>query len=184
MIAVCAGDAGAFERLVRRYESPLFNYTCRLLGNRADAQDVFQETFLRVFKHRARYRAGAPVRPWFYRIATNLCRDRLRYRRRHGATSLDVPAQGDLEGRPLADTLANGHPKPDAEARGKELEQRLAQAIGRLPLKQRSVFLLARYHGMAYGEIARSLRIPTGTVKSRMNKAVSFLLGELKDFVQ
>ena len=86
------GDEDAFALLVRRYESPLYGYLRRMLGNGADAEDAFQETFLRVHQHRSRYRQGAPFRPWLYQIATNLCRDRLRSRRRHPQVSLDAPA--------------------------------------------------------------------------------------------
>lgn len=181
MAAVCDNTPGAFDRLVRRYEAPLFNYACRLLDDRVEAQDVFQETFLRVFRHRARYRRGAPFRPWAYRIATNLCRDRLRARRRRRFISMDAPAQdGTL---PLADTLADADPKPDALAAANEVELRLRAAIRKLPVKQQTVFLMARYQDMPYGEIARALFIPVGTVKSRMNKAVKFLMDEMKDFL-
>lgn len=182
MSSVCDEAPGAFECLVRRYESPLFNYACRILDNREDARDVFQETFLRVYRHRARYRRGAPVRPWIYRIATNLCRDRLRARRRRPAMSLDAPVSSNTDSKPLRETLADSHSNPAADARARETEERLRTAIQKLPIKQRSVFLMARYQDMPYNEIARALFVPVGTVKSRMNKAVRFLMDELKDF--
>lgn len=183
MAAVCDDSTEAFEQLVRRYESPLFNYACRMLGDRIEAEDVFQETFLRVFQHRARYRPGAPVRPWIYRIATNLCRDRLRTRKRRRLTSLESSTAEASDSWPVANTIANGNPAPDALARANELEQRLKAAIEKLPIKQRTVFLMARYQEMPYNEIARALFIPVGTVKSRMNKAVTYLLGELRDIL-
>ncbi|MDZ4857877.1 MAG: sigma-70 family RNA polymerase sigma factor [Candidatus Hydrogenedentes bacterium] len=183
MAAVCDDAPGAFDRLVRRYESPLFNYACRLLEDRVEAQDVFQEAFLRVYQHRARYRRGALVRPWVYRIATNLCRDRLRARRRRRNASFDAPVSGVAGSQSFAETLADVHPKPDAIARANEVEQRLRTAIRKLPVKQQTVFLMARYQDMPYGEIARALFIPVGTVKSRMNKAVTFLMDEMKDFL-
>ncbi|MCC6793748.1 MAG: sigma-70 family RNA polymerase sigma factor [Candidatus Hydrogenedentes bacterium] len=181
MAAICDDSGEAFETLVHRYESPLYNYAFRVLDNREDARDVFQETFLRVYKHRPRYRRGAPVRPWIYRIATNLCRDKLRARRRRPTIPLDAPASRDPDAKPVVDTLPDGRPNPAADAGAAELQARLHSALQRLPIKQRTVFVMARYQNMPYSEIARALFIPQGTVKSRMNKAVQFLMDELKD---
>jgi RNA polymerase sigma-70 factor (ECF subfamily) len=183
MAAVCDDVPGAFDRLVRRYEAPLFGYACRLLEDRVEAQDVFQETFLRVFTHRGRYRRGAPLRPWVYRIATNLCRDRLRARRRRRFFSLDAPASKAVDSLTMGEVLADSGPQPDARAGAKEIELRLRAAIRKLPVKQQTVFLMARYQDMPYGEIARALFIPVGKVKSRMNKAVTFLMDEMEDFL-
>jgi len=171
------GDGPAFERLVKRYEHRLFNYIRRMVGSSADAEDLFQETFLRVYRHRNRFRTSARFRPWVYRIATNLCRDHLRYRRRRPALSLNAPA-GDA-GTALADTVAAPNPGPEEYARERELAAHIEAAIGRLSLKHRSVFVMARYEGMAYGDIARALRIPVGTVKSRMNHAVAQVLDDI-----
>lgn len=182
MAGICDDSGEAFEALVRRYESPLFNYAFRVLDNREDARDVFQETFLRVYQHRARYRRGAPVRPWIYRIATNLCRDRLRARRRRPTIPLDVSASRDPDLTPLRDILPDGLQNPAAVASAAELQARLHAALQRLPIKQRTVFVMARYQDMPYNDIARALFIPVGTVKSRMNKAVSLLMNELQDF--
>ncbi len=178
-----SGDTGAFEVLVRRYETPLFNYIRRTTGSAADAEDLFQETFLRVYQHRERFRRGAPVRPWVYQIATNLCRDVLRKRRRRPQVSLDA-ASPTANGTSLMDTAKANDPAPSAVAGAHELGERLERALARLSVKHRSVFLMARYDGMPYEDIARALRIPVGTVKSRMNKAVDFLMRELKEGVE
>lgn len=175
------GDAAAFAALVQRYEAPLFRYVRRMLGNAADAEDVFQETFLRVHQHLDRYRADAPFRPWLYSIATNLCRDRLRSRRRHPMVALESPLSGNPDGPRWSERLASGAPSPDSAACADETAERLQAALSKLPVKQRAVFLMARYEGLLYEEIAKSLRIPVGTVKSRMNKAVKFLMTELRD---
>ena len=82
MARVQAGDEQALALLVHRYEHALFNYARKMLGRAEDAEEIFQETFVRVYQHRARYRPERPFRPWLYRITTNLCRDRLRYRKR------------------------------------------------------------------------------------------------------
>lgn len=173
-------DAG-FERLVRRYEPRLFNYARRILGSAADAEDVFQETFLRVYAHRHRFRAGALFRPWVYRIATNLCRDVLRKRKRRPTISLDSPGAGDSDSRGLGERMASGAPTPAEAAVGSETQARLASAVEALPLKQRTVFVMARYDELPYAEIARTLRIPVGTVKSRMNAAVNKLMDAIDE---
>jgi RNA polymerase sigma-70 factor (ECF subfamily) len=171
---VKAGDQLAFSMLVHRYEAPLFNYLRRLLRNAADAEDVFQETFLRVYQHVHRFRADAVFRPWLYQIATNAARDRLRKRVRRSEVSLD--------GTPgLAGSIPDGSPSTDAGAREAETVARLEAALAGLPLKQRAVFLMARYEGMPYADIAEALQVPVGTVKSRMNAAVQFLMAAMKD---
>ncbi len=175
-----AGDAASFEALARRYEKRLFNYALRMLGNAQDAEDVFQDTLLRLHRHRGRYREGAPLRPWLYRIATNLCRDHLRRRMRRSWVSLDAPAAAE-GGAALGDLLPAAGPGADAGAREAETGERLAAAVAALPVKHRTVFLMARYEELPYAEIAKALRIPVGTVKSRMNKAVKLLLAQLED---
>ena len=174
-------DMRALELLVRRYQGPLFAYVRRILGNASDAEDVFQETFLRVHTHRKRFRTTGKFRPWVYCIATNLCNDRLRYRQRHPVASLDT-ASGSEHDRTLEDTVANGKPGPDDMARRGELAARLELAVNALPVKQRMVFLMARYDGMPYDEIAGVLGLPVGTVKSRMNAATQFLMDRLSEF--
>ena len=160
------GDDAAFALLMRRYENTLYGYLYRMLQNSADAEDVFQETFLQVYRNRHRFRADGRFKPWAYRIAANLAKDRLRVRKRRGEQPLDT----------LAHDAAATAAAPDDAAGASETAQRLEQALAQLPAKQRSVFIMARYEGLPYGDIARVLRIPTGTVKSRMNKAAQFLL--------
>jgi RNA polymerase sigma-70 factor (ECF subfamily) len=181
MARVQDGDAVAFGLLARRYERPLFNYMRRMIGSASDAEDLFQETFLRVHRHADRFRAGAPFKPWVYRIATNLCKDHLKYMSRRRHRSLDAPVS-DENATSFGDTMASADARPDEEARGDELEERLAVAVKALPDKQRAVFLMARYDGMPYQDIATALGIPVGTVKSRMNKATNTLLEQLKEF--
>ena len=174
------GDKAAFERLVKRYETRLFNYIRRVLGSVADAEDVFQLTFMRVYQHLNDFRMSALFRPWLYQIATNLCRDELRRRRRRPTTPLDAACGVDDVGTTLGERLPSPEPSPSAVASAHELAERLDQAIAKLPLKHRSVFVMAKYEDMPYEEIARTLEIPVGTVKSRMNKAVDIVLGHLR----
>lgn len=169
MRRVADNDMVAFAELARRYQQPLYRFACRMLGDAADAEDMVQETLLRIYQARTRFRPDATFKPWAFRIAANQCRDRLRWRRRRREAPLEAAA-----GR------ASGLADPVAEAATHELEDRLAQAIAALPEKHRAVFLMARYEDMPYEDVANALGIPVGTVKSRMNKAVRLLLAALE----
>ncbi len=178
------GKTSMFEILVKRYETPLFNYIRRMVRSASDAEDLFQETFLRVYTHLDSFRVTARFRPWVYRIATNLCRDHLRYRRRHPHVSLDADVGPEGGSQTMVDTIEAPTPNPSELASGTEMAELIEASVGKLSAKHRSVFLMARYEGMPYDEIARTLAIPVGTVKSRMNKAVKFLLTELQEATQ
>ena len=173
------GRPDAFEALVNRYEKRLFNYIRRMVSSAADAEDLFQETFLRVYRHLDRFRTSGSFRAWVYRIATNVCKDLLRRRRRRGEVPLERGPDSAEAG--LMDRLESPNPGPDAQAQGAELAERLEAALDRLPVKHRAVFLMARYDNMPYDAIAKTLHIPVGTVKSRMNKAVHTLLADIRE---
>ena len=175
MTRVKAGDNNALAVLVRRYEQPLFNYACKMLGNRSDAEDVFQETFLRVHLHGNRFWGNAPFRPWLYRIATNLCKDRLRYRKRRPEVPVTSLRRDEEWPDPVAQWAATS-PRPDEAALARERGATMERALAELSVKHRAVFLMAHQEGLSYAEIAKALWIPVGTVKSRMNKAVNQLL--------
>ncbi|HQE83012.1 MAG TPA: sigma-70 family RNA polymerase sigma factor [Candidatus Hydrogenedentes bacterium] len=173
------GDTRAFEMLVKRYQQPLFNYIRRMIGNASDAEDLFQDTFMKVYSHLERFRPEGSFRGWLYRIATNTCRDALRRRKLRRAFSLDTGlGPGDA---PSGERYASGAPNPAEKAAEAELAGRLAAAVQSLSIKHRSVFLMARYEGMSYEEISQSLGIPVGTVKSRMNTAVNALMDALEE---
>jgi RNA polymerase sigma-70 factor (ECF subfamily) len=176
-----AGDAEAFTVVVHRYKTPLFRYAQRMLGNVQDAEDVFQETFLRVHRSLDRYDSRRPFKPWLYRIAANLCRDGLRHRMRRRGLSLDRLLSDD---NPASGTLGDtvpGAEAADGPARTEETQRRIAEALAGLSLKHREVFVLARYEGLTYEEIAATLDVPLGTVKSRMSNAGAALFKALED---
>jgi RNA polymerase sigma-70 factor (ECF subfamily) len=179
MIRVKAGDNDALAVLVRRYERPLFNFACKMLGNRSDAEDVFQETFLRVHLHGNRFWGNAPFRPWLYRIATNLCKDRLRYRKRRPEVPVSSLRQDEDWPDPVGQWPATSQ-RPDEAALARERGEIMERALADLSVKHRAVFLMAHQEGLSYAEIAKALWIPVGTVKSRMNKAVNQLLAAME----
>lgn len=167
MERVREGDAAMFEALVERYEKPLYGFIVRIVGDRREAEDLFQECFLRIHQKRDSYRAGAPFRPWLYRICLNLCRDALRRRaRRH---------------LPLDVEITDPAPGPEDRARQSVVADRIRGAVDALPDKQREVFVLHQYQGLPYPEIAEVVGIPLGTVKSRMHYAVNALADALRD---
>lgn len=175
MRQVKLGDRRAFEVLMKRYEAPLYNYLKRMIGNAHDAEDLFQETFLRIYRHARRFRDTGVFKPWAYRIATNLAKDCLKKRNRHREVALsDAGERSETQHK-------SPNPDPREEALGAEMGRRLEAALAGLPVKQRTVFLMARYDAMPYADIAQSLSIPVGTVKSRMNKAVKTLMGAVEE---
>ncbi|MDQ1258025.1 MAG: hypothetical protein QG656_2634, partial [Candidatus Hydrogenedentes bacterium] len=110
------GHTRAFEMLVKRYEQPLYNYLRRLSGNGSDAEDLFQETFLRVYGNLDRFKDTGRFRPWVYQIATNLCRDRIRYRKRRPQVSLDQPLNEEAGPATVMDRLASANAGPGEQA--------------------------------------------------------------------
>jgi len=173
------GSMRDFETLVRRYEAPLFRFCRWMVQDASDAEDAFQEVFLRVYRHMERFHAGSRFRPWLYHIATNICRDTLRKRKRVRAR--EVLTDGDAPSDPVPPTPDGGAYSPRAAAIASETARRIDAAIEQLRPRHRAVFLMARYQGLSYEEIAHVLRIPVGTVRSRMNKAVKVVLNALED---
>lgn len=167
MERVREGDTDMLEHLVRKYEKPLFSFTLRLLRNRSEAEDAFQETFLRIHQKRATYRSGMEFRPWLYRICLNVCRDALRRRSR-------VPES-------LACDVVDPSRGPADVSTDTVVADRIRLAVAALPDAQREVIVLHQYQGCPYLEIAEILEIPVGTVKSRVHYALARLARELED---
>lgn len=170
----------AFATLVRRYERELYGYLRRYLGDATLAEDVFQNTFFQVVKKLDQYESGRPVKPWLYTIATNQAIDAMRRQNRHQAVSLDQARNSSGEGagasdgelRNLLDNLESRLPTPQDLAEGQERRERIRAAVDRLPDFLRQVLVLAYYQGLKYREIADTLDIPVGTVKSRLHAAL------------
>jgi RNA polymerase sigma-70 factor (ECF subfamily) len=173
-----AGPEAVFTVLVQRYERELYRYLARYLGDPTLAEDVFQNTFLQVHLKRGLYEGGRPFRPWLYAIATHQAVDALRKAGRHPTVSLDQrvsPNQRESEAGSLLDLMINEGNGPLAEMLEQERQQWVRHSIERLPDSLRQTLILAYHQDLKYREIAEILKIPVGTVKSRLHAALSKL---------
>jgi len=170
------GQAGDFDALVQRYQNELYRYLVRYLGDSALAEDVFQNTFLQVHLKKNLYEDGRPVRPWLYAIATHQAVDALRKVGRHPTVSLDQRvASNESETGSLVDLLVGDDSGPLAELQGQERAEWVRQSVARLPETLRETLILAYHQDLKYREIAEILKIPVGTVKSRLHAALAKL---------
>ncbi len=167
------GDPGAFEALLRRHRAPLFTFLLRMLGDREKAEDLAQETFLRVVKGAQAWEQRARFSTWLFAIARNLCVDQARRDRFRRADSLD--AQGPGEEPAMVDSVAAGDPDPARGAESARLRPVLQRALLSLPIEQREVFILREQAGVPFREIAEMVGCNENTVKSRMRYALEGL---------
>jgi RNA polymerase sigma-70 factor (ECF subfamily) len=178
MLEFQAGEQEAFDALLNRHQVGLFNFFLRLQGNVAEAEDLTQEVFVKLFQHVDRYEVKAKFKTYMYRIAKNLWLDSVRKRKRRGTMlSLDKPA---ADGRNLYGRVTSSDANPLEENVRREEAAKVQAAIERLPEPQRMVFVLAEVQELPYAEISDVLDIPVGTVKSRMHSAVSKLREQLE----
>ena len=167
-----------FNELIHRYERELFRYLSRYIGDSTLAEDVFQNTFLQVHLKRGLYEDGRPVRPWLYAIATHQAVDTLRKVGRHPTVSLDQKAgrsDQESDAANLIDLLVGEDAGPLSELQDQERVQWVRESVERLPETLRQTLVLAYHQDLKYREIADILKIPVGTVKSRLHAALAKL---------
>ena len=177
----CArGEAAAYRDLVERLEKPLVNFIYRFVGEPHAAEDIFQETFVRVVRTLGDFRPQASLTTWIYTIARNLSLDYLKARRRHREMPLDAAAS-EVKGKVLyfKEMLRSGAAEPAARAEATEDERRVVRALAELSPAKREALVLRIYAGLSYAEIARVVKAPLGTVKFRIHEAVQDLAGLL-----
>ena len=173
-----AGDLDAFETLVRRHEATVYRVAFRMLGNRDDAADTVQDTFLRAYRAVSRFRGDAAFRTWLVGIAINVCRTRLTSApARMARRSESLDEEREDAPRPA---LPDRRPSPEDAALGAELRAAVAAALRRLPAEHREVLVLREVEGLEYGELASVLRCRLGTVKSRLARARAALRAALE----
>ena len=164
-----AGDADAFDTLANRYASDIYGLLYRLTQDAEEASDVSQETFLSALRAISKFRGEADLKTWLFRIAINESRNRFRWwkrRRRDVTISLDMNV-GESE-TPLSETFSSDAPSPEEKALRGEREKLLRDALNDLPDIFREAVVLCDIEGFTYEEIAQTLEVNIGTVKSRI----------------
>jgi RNA polymerase sigma-70 factor (ECF subfamily) len=169
VIALKAGDTASLGYLVARWEQPLFRFVYRHLPRREEAQDICQETFLRVLRKSHHFRRGGKFSTWMYQIALNLCRDHARKHRRWG---FPVEEEG-------IDRAPGEEEGPTKEIQRRQERDAVHKALERIPVEQREVLVLKEFEGLKFREIAEILDCPESTVKSRMYYGLRALRGAL-----
>jgi RNA polymerase sigma-70 factor (ECF subfamily) len=173
-----AGEETAFSELVGEHQRMVVQLAMNLLGDRDEALDLSQDVFLRVFRTIHRFRGQSSLRTWIYRIAVNQARNRHRFwRRRHRADQVPLDQHIAAHGEFLSD----GETIPDRVLAQKELAAQLQRALDHLPFDQRTAIILREIDGLSYEEIAFSLGVAVGTVKSRLTRARQALRLELRE---
>ncbi len=177
------GNLNAFEELLTRYENSLFNYINRHISDFHTAQDIFQETFYRIFKDRKSFNSDLRFSTWAFRIASNLCIDELKKKTRELEVSLeDIKLKRDgIRGNHFVSIT----PRFEEECFEnkffkKDLEEKIKNLVTSLPEKLKSVFILSEYQQLPCKEISRILEIPLGTVKSRLHNGFKQLVITIK----
>lgn len=179
MTEFASGIERAFTILVDRYSKSVVNFANRYLGDRHRAEDIAQEAFVRVYLHRHRYRAEGKFSSWLLSITANLAKNELRDRSR---PQRDAVSMDDLQAQwgEIDPSFVDPSRLPDERAADAELESFVAAALRRLPARFRQPVILRDLHGLSYGEISRALKIPSGTVRSRINRGRL----QLKDYLK
>jgi RNA polymerase sigma-70 factor, ECF subfamily len=173
------GDVYAFETVVNRYKDPLLNFVYHFLGDRIDAEDVVQETFLRVYRNKHLYRNIAKFSTWIYTIAGNLAKTELRRRKRRKLFSISQMGF-DNKDYDVPDPLRTA----DLVVDGDMKEAFIRKEIDALPVKFKEVVVLRDIDEFSYEEISDILKIPIGTVKSRVNRGRLRLQRRLGDLLE
>ncbi|MGI9188523.1 MAG: sigma-70 family RNA polymerase sigma factor [Longimicrobiaceae bacterium] len=165
-----AGDKDAFTILVERYQGRLLNFVYRTTGDRHRAEDLVQETFIRVYRHLHRFDQSKKFSTWVYTIASNLAKNELRNRSRNPLVLFQTLKKNwDADQRPLE--WEDNTYRPDDLFRKRHLRSMVEAAVAELPEHHRTVFVLREMEGKTYEEIAEITATNLGTVKSRLNRA-------------
>jgi RNA polymerase sigma-70 factor, ECF subfamily len=170
------GDLAAFRELMERYHDDLLRFLTRMVGERAGAEDVFQETFLQIHNASGTFDMTRKFRPWLFTIAANKARDYLRRKNRRRAFDLSAPVSGgSKEGgqTEYVDLLEVRIPAPGDPLDAKEQSEQVQRVLETLSPTLREVLLLSYFQRLSYAQIAEDLQIPLGTVKSRLHAAVA-----------
>lgn len=175
------GNRARFTELVARYQRELFHFLIRFIGDRAAAEDVFQEAFLQVHQSAGQFDADRRFRPWLFTIAANKARDFIRSQSRRPTTPLQAAiSPGDDDSGEFLDLMSTGELAPEQNLEKSELQLLVQKTVLGMPDHLREVLLLSYFHQFPYKQISEILEIPLGTVKSRLHAAVAFFADRWK----
>jgi len=163
------GDLNAFNTLVLHYQDAVFNTAVRILGDDDKAQDASQEAFISAFQSIRSFRGGS-FKAWLLRTVTNACLDELRRKKRRPTTPLE-PETNDGDEVESPKWLADPNLTPAQQAEADELEHAIQHCLDALPTEFRTAVVLADVQGLDYSEVAQTIRVPLGTIKSRIARA-------------
>lgn len=167
MLALVHGRESALRQIIDRWQAPLLHFVFRYVQNEADARDIVQETFVRVYQNRSKYRDGNSFSTWLFTIAVNLCRNRRRWERRHPTSSVHEQVQGE-DG---VESWVCPRPAPDRVAMATERVRVIREAIAELPHDQRTILLLYEYENLSYREIGEIVGCSERAVEARLARA-------------
>ena len=179
-----AGDLGAFEELVDHFERPVYALCFRLLGDAEEARDAAQETFLKVYRGLGGFRGEAGLKTWIYRIAINQAMNQKRWwRRRHREETISLDISRGQSETTLGNLLPGRSCSPEAEAISSERERYIMRALSEIKEEYRIALMLREIEELSYEEIAETLSISIGTVKSRIARGREDLRRRVKDLI-
>ena len=173
MERLAAGHDAALNDLMERHATAVFQFLCRMLGSADDANDLAQETFARVFRARASFRANQKFTAWLYTIAANLARNHHRWRTRHPNVSLD--AESETTGQSIGDVLPSSDPAPDGAAVATERAVAVRAAVAALPTDMREVIILCEWQDLSAAEAAAILNTTPKAIDNRLYRARNLL---------
>ena len=165
--SVLRGNVNDFEKLVTAYEKNVYNIALRMVGDPDDAADMTQEAFIKAYRALSGFRGDSKFSSWLYRIASNVCLDFLRSRSRHPQVSLSTVDEDDRATFELPDMRQN----PEEQLMKKLGMEAVRRGLEQLPEQQRQILVLRELGGLSYAELAQTLGLEEGTVKSRIFRA-------------
>jgi len=182
MQRLAGGHDAALNDLIERHGERLFHYLIRQLQNETDAAEIAQDSFVRVYQHREKFDTRQKFSSWLYTIATNLARDRMKWRSRHPEVSLSQPiSETDRE---MGDALPDAKPSPDAALASNERALAVREAVAALPEELRTALILSEYESMSQAEIAGVLHCSIKAVESRIYRAKQRLREQLEETLE
>lgn len=176
------GHDAALDPLMERHAPVVFHFLCRMLANEDDAQDLAQETFVRIFRARDSYRLDQRFSTWMFTIAANLARNHIRWRTRHPNVSLN--AESEQTEHTLGETLAGDGPTPKEEALARERVLAVRTAVRQLPEDMREAIVLCEWEEMSVADAALVAQITPKAMESRLYRARQSLRVELKKWLR